>query len=155
MKHLTLALLAAVGFATAQANTIPVSYTIQGSCSVSSTPTVTFTPSASIPSNVSLSNSFSVTCSNGQAYSVTLDNGLNHNGTTRRMQDGASGNFITYEVFRNPGEASGNLPVNNTRNWTNTGNGSAQSNSFIVQVPAQSVPGVGTYTDTLTVVVTL
>lgn len=92
-------------------------------------------------------------CPLGMAWQVGLDNGANAVGTTRRMA-GPGGNFITYEIYRDPAR---------TQRWGNTldddtSAGTGQGNTLIDlsvygRIEDQSAPP-GSYEDTITVTLT-
>lgn len=93
-----------------------------------------------------------VTCVNGTAWKIGLDNGMHAAGNTRRMQ--GPGGFITYELYRDSGHNQrwGNYPGVDTVNGS--GNGTAQTRTVYGRVPSQITPNAGTYSDTITVTVT-
>lgn len=91
-----------------------------------------------------------VTC-NGTAYRVGLDNGLHAQGNTRRMQ--GPGGYVVYELYRDAARS---------QRWGNnlwydavsgTGMGYAQVLTVYGVVPAQSITGSGSYSDTIVVTV--
>lgn len=92
-----------------------------------------------------------VSCSSGLAYTVALDNGLSGSGpTSRLMTQGAEA--VTYGLYQDsahsqPWGATGGELV------SGTGTGTAQNIPVHAEVPAQTTPSPGTYTDTVVVTV--
>ena len=97
-----------------------------------------------------------ITCTNGDAWSITASNGNNSShatGTcgsaacTRAMTDG-SAHYIGYDLFVGAC-CSGTTVWNNANKISGTGDGTAQSIDFWGEVaPSQNVPAA-TYTDTV------
>jgi spore coat protein U-like protein len=101
-----------------------------------------------------------VTCVKGTSPSIALGSGLNASGTTRRMRDVPSGDFLVYEIYQpssaTPGAAC-SFP--GTTVWSSAGGGvlspgaapSKAPRGFNVcgSVPAGQNPSVGTYADTV------
>ncbi|CAN7390102.1 Csu type fimbrial protein [Variovorax sp. LjRoot178] len=132
-----------------------VTSTVPASCQFSSATDLSFGSHAG-PITSAQDNTSSVTmiCRNRTAWNLGLDNGQNHDGGTRRMRLGSTGNYVSYQLFR---DSSHNLAWGSTIGTdtaTGTGTGSAQSQTVYGHVPAtQNVPA-GSYSDTITVTVT-
>ncbi|MDB5648680.1 MAG: spore Coat Protein domain protein [Hyphomicrobiales bacterium] len=93
----------------------------------------------------------SVRCTNGQSYTLGLDNGLNM-GSTRRMRLGATSEYVAYELYPTAAYAT---PWNMTTSvMSNVGSGSSQLYQVYARLPVQSAPAAGAYSDTVTVTVT-
>lgn len=140
--------------ATATAN-MAVQLIIQAGCEISTAPTsMDFGTHVSLLNDLSATSTFSVLCTNGQAYSIGISAGGGGNVTTRNMT-GTDANTATvrYGLYK---EAS------HTNNWGtdtsgtgNTGNGANQPYTVYGFVPkATTSPGSGTYTDTVAIIVT-
>jgi spore coat protein U-like protein len=132
-----------------------VSATVPTSCQLSAATELNFGsqagPIAGVQDN---SSTITMTCRNRTAWNLGLDNGQNHDGSTRRMRLGFTGNYVSYQLYRDSDRslAWGNVIGTNTA--TGTGTGSAQSQTVHGRVPgAQNVPA-GNYSDTVTVTVT-
>jgi spore coat protein U-like protein len=90
-----------------------------------------------------------------------MDNGVNFS-ATRRMQQGASGNFIGYGIYTDSARTNLWTTASSSTTCTaanscflGTGNGSAQSITVYGRVPALGTgPAPGVYTDTVTMTVT-
>ena len=140
-----LALMAMAGTAMAvDTQTVAVSASVVGTCKFSTGGTVAF-------GNLDPAAGGDVTgivtqptfwCTKGSGYTITDDNGVNESGTTFRMQQGASGNYIPY-----------------TFTYTATGTGTGKTSTLTMNIAA-SVLGtdyvnaqVGAYSDTVTLTI--
>ncbi len=142
--------------------TFSVSATVITACSVTAS-TLNFgsTPSF-ITSNIDATATISALCSNTTPYSIGLNNGVNANGSQRRMQLGATGNYLSYNLYTNSGYSQAWSTTTSTTSCTagvgscdyGTGTGANQNYTVFGQVPAQSAPAVGNYTDTVVVTIT-
>src|SRR5690606_3013551 len=94
------------------------------------------------------------TCTRRTAWHVALDDGQHATGGSRRMRMGSTGNYVSYELYRDParsqrwGTSIGNDTV------SGTGTGSAQSLTVYGRVPAPQTLPAGNYHDVVTVTVT-
>lgn len=92
-----------------------------------------------------------VNCTNGTAYAVTLGNGGNMSGTTRRLKHTdatvTANNFIPYTL-------SGSATADTAPLFPTRGVGAAQSTTVWVRASIPAAATVGTYSDTVTVSVT-
>jgi len=130
--------------------------TIQADCQVTSTQTLDFGTHGVLTAAVNGTADLEVTCTNGTGYSIGLNAGQSTGGTTttRKMQASASGPYIDYKLYSD---------TSRTVNWgdtigtdvvTGTGDGTGQTYTVYGQVPIQTTPAAGTYTDTVTITVT-
>ncbi len=130
-----------------------VSATVATQCNISAT-TLNFGNVGLLSATTPGTSTVSVQCSNGSAYNVGLNAGLNGGGNinTRKMVLGA--NFVSYQLYSNSGRTTvwGNTIGTNT--VTGTGIGSVQNITVYGSVPAQTTPSAGVYTDTIVVTVT-
>ncbi len=97
--------------------------------------------------------SIALTCRRGTAWTLSLDDGQNFSGGTRRMRLGTSANYVAYQLYRDSGRTT---PWGATGAGvaTGTGTGSAASQAVYGRVPApQNVPA-GQYQDVITVTIT-
>lgn len=107
-----------------------------------------------ITSNTDQTSTIGMTCTGRTAWNVGLNNGQNASGSIRRMRLGATGNYVAYELYSNPGRTIRWGNTINTDTIPGTGTGSAQSLTVYGRVPAtQTVPS-GSYSDIITVTVT-
>jgi spore coat protein U-like protein len=135
--------------------------TISSSCNVSAS-TLNFGSSPNlITSNIDSSATVTAQCTNTTPYSIGLDNGINANGSQRRMQLGA-GNYVNYNLYTDSAYSHAWTTTTATTSCTGgastcalgTGTGSNQNYTVYGQVPAQTAPSSGTYNDTVVVTVT-
>jgi spore coat protein U domain-containing protein, fimbrial subunit CupE1/2/3/6 len=107
-----------------------------------------------ITTNTDQISTIGMTCTGRTAWNVGLNNGQNASGNIRRMRLGATGNYVAYELYTNPGRTIRWGNTINTDTIPGTGTGLAQSLTVYGRVPApQTVPS-GSYSDIITVTVT-
>lgn len=126
-----------------------VSATVAKNCLVSASPLDFGTTTGVLSANVDVNTSLTAQCTGGTPYTVSLDDGQNAVGTTRRMKGLGSGQYVTYELYTDAGR---------TNRWgtsssSGTGSGNAQPLTVFGRVPAQTTPKADTYTDLITVTV--
>ncbi len=133
-------------YAASNSNTFNVTATVDPVCTITNTHELAF--GLYTGSQKDRTAQFDVTCTNGTAYTVGLDNGL-HSASclgTRCMED-SSGHFLGYQLFSNIGRT---LPWNGV----NTVAGSAsQTLTVYGRIPTGTPPPAGPYTDTIVVTV--
>jgi spore coat protein U-like protein len=135
--------------------------TINANCSVSAAPLNFGTTGSFITAAIDSTATITVQCTNSTPYSIGLDNGRNANGSQRRMV-GAAGQYVSYGLYTDSGYSQAWTTTTSTTSCTGgantcdlgTGTGSNQGVTVYGQVPPQSAPAVGTYTDTVVVTVT-
>ncbi len=145
--------------ATATAN-LTVQINVTASCTINAA-TLDFGSTSLLAALIDASTTLSVTCTNTTPYSIGLDNGVNFT-TTRQMRQGATANFIGYNIYTdaartNPWTTASSSTTCTSANscFLGTGNGSAQSVTVYGRVPALgTAPTPGAYTDTVTMTVT-
>lgn len=124
---------------------------ITGGCAIENVAPVDFGTEALLTEEFEATGSFDVRCTNALPYDVALSNGANAAGEVRRMA--AAGEFIEYELYSNAGRTivwgddTGEIVEG-------TGNGVAQPYTVYGEVPPQTTPTAGLYTDTVTITVT-
>ena len=97
---------------------------------------------------------FTIECNDNITYTISVNGGLHHNGTTRRMQNGGTPTqFVNYGVFQ---DVARTLPwvVGTPVSYPVTGTALAPvstTHHFYGRVPPQNQSTSGTYTDTLEV----
>lgn len=134
--------------------TMPVTMTITAGCQVSATP-VAFGSASGLFSAVNASGTLTVTCTNTTTYTVSLDAGGGSGATTTaRKMTGPASATIEYRLYQNAGRTSnfGNTPGSDTVGGTGTGAG--QTITVYGQVPTQSSPAPGAYSDVVNVTIT-
>jgi spore coat protein U-like protein len=133
--------------------TFNVSLTITSSCTVSAT-ALAFGSTGVIAAPINNTSTVTVTCTNSTPYNVGLDVGTGTGATTatRKMTSGA--NTVNYTLYQDSGRSILWGTTIGTNTVTGTGNGAAQAITVYGQVPAQSTPAPGGYSDTITTTVT-
>lgn len=131
--------------------TVEVTLTVSAACSVTAEPLAFGTVSA-FDANIDASSPTTVKCTPGAPYTVALDNGLNHGGTTqRKLKSTTSATTVNYNLFT---DSARSTAWGGATMLTNTGNGSDQAATIYGRVPVQTAVGAGDYKDTVTVTVT-
>ncbi|WP_349810600.1 spore coat U domain-containing protein [Xanthomonas dyei] len=108
----------------------------------------------SIDTQIDRSSTISLACTNRTAWNIGLDVGVNASGSTRRMRHASSANFITYELYKDPGRSSRWGTTIGVDTLAGTGNGVAQTVTVYGRAPAPQLPIAGAYNDTVTVSIT-
>ena len=110
-------------------------------------------------------NQISIACVQGSAPTIAFSLGLNASGSTRRMKNTSTTDFLNYELYQPPGSSpntvcnfGGSLVV-----WGSSGSNlftpsappTKANRGFYIcaRVPSGQDPGVGTYNDTVTATV--
>jgi spore coat protein U domain-containing protein, fimbrial subunit CupE1/2/3/6 len=135
--------------------TFGVSAQIVATCTINSASTLNFGNSIGVLSaNVPGTSTIQVTCTNSTAYSIGLDAGTGSGATVAVRKLTSGGATVNYSLYSDSGHNTvwGNTPPTDT--VAGTGNGTAQSFTVYGQIPPQTTPAPGTYTDTITVTVT-
>jgi spore coat protein U-like protein len=121
-----------------------------------------FGSTSTLSSNIDATATITVQATNTTPYSIGLDNGVNASGSQRRMQLGATSNYINYGLYIDSARTS---PWSTTSSATSctggagtcvtgTGTGSSQTVTIYGRVPTQSVPAAGTFSDSVVITVT-
>ena len=143
----------------AGAQTATGSFTVQiqitAECLINSATTLDFGASGVLSSAKTGTSVITVQCTNGTTYNVGLNAGLGTGATvaSRRMTGPASAT-VTYSLYTDATHTTVWGETIGTDTVAGTGTGAAQAYTVYGQVPAQSTPAVGTYSDTITVTVT-
>lgn len=160
------ALLAAGLPLTASAQTITVNATVNSQCNIGNA-TVSLGALTLAAQTDSTSTSITLTCNKGATVSVALNDGVNASGTQKRMQRGATGDYLNYSITvpgisgtntTCPGLPGTSWDATNTFAATNlfTASGGPRDVLLCVSVPAgQFSVGAGNYTDTVTATLTV
>ena len=138
----------AAAHAVTATSTFQAKIIIQNDCTVSSPNALDFGTVGLLSTNKDTSMDFTVTCTNGAAYTISMDNGQNASGSTNRMKNGTE--YVSYELYQDNGYTT----VWDTSSTVGgTGTGTAQTYTVYGRVPPQPTPSAGTYTDTVTITV--
>lgn len=107
-----------------------------------------------IASPIDHSSTLDFTCTRRTPWNVSLDNGRNAAGGSRRMRLGTSNSYVRYELYRDPARSLrwGTTPGSDTA--SGTGTGAAQSLTVHGRVPGGQAVPAGNYSDVVTVTVT-
>ena len=141
--------------ATTATGSLAVSGTISATCQVNASSLNFNTFNPVLNTNLDVSGSVSVSCTNGTTYNVGLNAGSGTGATiTNRIMTSGS-NTLTYQIFSNAGRTTNWGNTVGTDTVAGTGNGSAQTITAYGRIPAgQTSAQVGSYTDTVTVTIT-
>lgn len=138
-------------------STIQISLIVTPDCEIAA-PSVNFGSEALVSSFDAVTQSLSIRCSKGAAYTVGVDNGIHALNGVRRLSNGA--NFIEYDVYYPAASNSRwgrTAPERRSSSEATLNPGSytgiiAQGYTYRAAVnPNQPTPPGGTYTDTLTI----
>ena len=149
------------GAGTANAGSSVWTATIAPNCLVSAA-AVNFGSVGVLASNIDAAGTIAVQCTSTSPYSVSLDNGINANGSQRRMRFGATSSYVSYGLFTNAGRTSGWTTSSSASSCSqgagtcilNTGSSASQNTTVYGCVPAQTTPVPGTYSDAVVITVT-
>ena len=139
--------------------TVSVSTTVSANCTVSTLPVNfgSYDPVGTNKTNaLPASGNVTIACVGGSAPTIALGLGANASGTTRRMKNTASADYLSYELYQPPclplsvvwGTAGSNLFSPGSPSTS-----AARSYSICGNVPAGQDPRIGTYNDTITATV--
>lgn len=134
------------------AGTFPftVSATVINNCAIGAT-NLSFGTAGLIGAGINAAGSLSVTCTNGDAWRVSLNGGGSGNVAARVMQRQGGGGAVGYQLYADSARTlSWGDGTGGTTRVTGTGTGLAQTINVYGQVPAQSTPMPGNYSDTIT-----
>jgi spore coat protein U-like protein len=117
--------------------------------------------SSQITSAIPATATLTVQATNSTPYSISLDNGVNASGTQRRMQLGATAKYVNYNLYTDAANSSAWSTTSSASSCTGgantcdlgTGAGSNQTYTIYGQVPAQTAPATGLFSDTVVVTV--
>ena len=147
---------AAPALAGTATNNMPVSVNVLNSCTVSATPMAFGSPTAIGGTDIDTTSTVSLTCTNGAAYDVALDGGLNSSGTQRRMSNGAATPvYVNYGIYKDAARATTWGSAVGATQAGNAGVSGVVSLTAYGRIPSTAASvGAGSYTDTVTVTVT-
>ncbi|MBN9136331.1 spore coat U domain-containing protein [Phyllobacterium sp.] len=132
-----------------------VQITIQASCVLVSTATLTFTAVGVIAANDDASTTLSVQCTNTTPYNIGLNAGTGTGATVAsRKMTGTGGALVNYTLYSDNNRTTVWGQTIGTDTVSASGSGAAQSYTVYGRVPVQTTPAPGAYTDTITVTVT-
>jgi spore coat protein U-like protein len=134
--------------------TFAVQLTITSSCVINSASTLNFGSQGVLTAAVNQTSTIQVQCTNTSPYNIGLNAGTATGATvtTRKMTNGAA--TVSYSLYSNAGMTTNWGNTVGTDTVSGTGNGASQSYTVYGQIPAQTTPAAGAYSDTITVTVT-
>lgn len=126
-----------------------VSATVTNNCTIGAT-NLSFGTAGVIGGGINASSSLSVTCTNNDAWRISLNGGGSGNVAARVMQRTGGGGSVNYQLYTDAArsQAWGDGTGGTTR-ATGTGTGLAQTVNVYGRVPAQATPRPGSYGDTV------
>jgi spore coat protein U-like protein len=132
--------------------TVPVQLTVTNDCQITA-PNVAFGSAPTVSSFATISQSLSVLCTKGVAYTIGLTTGANPASSGRRQM--ASGtNLLQYDIYSATGVVWGNTTTTGVRTAVADGL-TTQSFGYTASIYTdQATPPVGSYSDSVTVNVT-
>lgn len=147
------AFVTAAGMAQAATTTanLSVSATVAASCTMSGNTLAFGSYTSGQVGNLDGASSFSVTCSNGAAYTLALDTGLNALGGTFRMFDGGTG-YLNYGLYSDAGRVTS--LYNGTNTIGGTGSGASQVLNVYGRIPSGQTAAAGSFSDTVVATLT-
>lgn len=150
--------LAVQPFQTAQAATatanMNVKIVIQNACDSTVTAgDMDFGTAGPLVTKVDTTSTINVTCTKGAPFHIGLDGGSANDINARVMSDG-SGNTVGYQLYTDTTRTDVWGNTVGTDAQAETGTGTSQDITVYGEVPAQTTPPAGTYTDTVAVTVT-
>lgn len=140
------------------AQTLPedldVSIQIVEACVVGTIVPIAFGTQGTLAAAVDAAGAVDVTCPDEVAYSIALDVGGGAGATvSSRKMTGPGAATINYSLYQDEGRSTVWGDVDGSNRKTASGTGTAQTHNIYGRVPIQTTPAVGTYTDTVTVIV--
>jgi spore coat protein U-like protein len=132
-----------------------VRLTNNASCTVNTT-ALNFGTQFNLSADRDATNTVTVNCTAGTAYTVGLSNGTGGGTgpTARRMTNSSTASYVTYGIFRDAARTQPWGDVSGTNTAAGTGDGTNQAFTGYGRVPPQVEPPTLTYTDTVVVTVT-
>ncbi len=131
---IALAAVAPAALAGSATSNLGVSASVAANCTITTAPVAfgAYDPVVTnAPNPLNNNGSVTITCTKGSAPNVGLGLGSHASGTTRRMQGGTSGDFLTYELYQPPNTTPGTAcTYPGTTVW-----GTAGANLFTPTVP--------------------
>ena len=134
--------------------TLPVQVTIVSECQVQGAPLLDFGSQSILDTARNGATTIGILCVNTTPYNVRLDAGTGAGATiANRLLTSGAGAAITYSLYRDAGRTLIWGVTDGTDTVAGVGNGALQTIDVYGQIPVQTTPAPGVYTDTVTVTV--
>ncbi len=131
-------------------NSLSVTTNYENSCNLISASDLNFGQMNDLSQAVTSSTTVTLSCPLNTSWKVNLDQGMNYDGTTRRMRKGSD--YIAYELYR---DAQYSHLWNNSGASQGTGNNGTQTIPIYGKAgPSSAAVPAGEYQDTITVTLT-
>lgn len=132
-----------------------VRITIQAECTVVSAADLDFGTQGVLGADVDQTSTINVQCTDGTPYDVGLDAGTGAGATVAaRYMTGPGAAVVQYGLYSDPAHSVVWGETVSTDTVGGTGNGNSQALTVYGQVPPQTTPAAGAYTDVVTITVT-
>lgn len=141
-------------FAQTAVGSMAVQITIVDDCAISGAETMDFGTQGALISAVDRQANIEIACTDGTAFDIGLDAGINSAGGIAGRAMAGAGGAVSYQLFTTSarqvvwGNSFGSDTV------PGTGNGEVLSFTVYGRVPAQTTPAAGNYSDTIGITVT-
>ena len=131
-------------------NSLSVTTNYENSCNLISASDLNFGQINDLSQAVTSSTTVALSCPLNTSWKVSLDQGMNYDGVTRRMRKGSD--YIAYELYK---DAKYSQLWNNSGASQGTGNNGTQTIAIYGKAePSSTVVPAGEYQDTITVTLT-
>lgn len=126
---------------------------VQPNCLVAAT-AMNFGNSGVLSAAIDAVSQINVKCTANSPFQIGLGDGLHNDAPLARRMRSTAGDFIGYELYRDSGRTLPWGPTGSGSSQAGTGSGTDQAFAVFGRVPAQATPPAGSYSDTVSVVVT-
>jgi spore coat protein U-like protein len=156
LAGLGLMLAAGAASAATATGTLSVEVTIVDECKVQNAPLLNFGAAQGVlDDEVEVATTISIQCTNNTAYNVGLNAGTGTGATVaNRLLTSGGGATVTYSLYRDSAHTLVWGETIGTNTVPGTGDGDVQDLDVYGQIPAQTTPAAGVYSDTVTITVT-
>lgn len=133
---------------------MPVTAQLLSACKITASPLNFGSQPSNFASNVQSTSEIDSSCTKNTPYQIGLSDGLNANGTQRRMKAGA-GQYVNYELYQNANRTQRwGSALNTPETLSGTATGVSQKATVYGQVSPQTGLEAADYRDTVTVTIT-
>lgn len=133
---------------------IQVSLSVTNDCLAITAPNINFASAPLVQNFAPVSQSLSITCTKGSAYTVGINNGNYPSGAVRNMASGA--NRLSYDIYK--GSSTSRWGVAGTERWASAASSQLSTDGLLRTynytariLTNQATPPAGSYSDTLVV----